>query len=62
MKDEKVWDYSQCQIGHPCSKCDDICTFKITFRRDNGADEKERKNNERTTKKSKETGQSCPNN
>ena len=29
MKDEKVWDYSHCQIGHPCSHCLDSCTFKI---------------------------------
>lgn len=58
MKDEKWWDYSHCNIGHPCLKCIKTCTF----RRDNDADEKERKNNERTTKKSKGTGQSCPNN
>ena len=50
MKDEKVWDYSICNIGHPCKNCDDICTF----RRDNDADEKE-KENERITKESKRT-------
>ena len=50
MKDEKAWDYSQCQIGHPCKKCDDVCSFrKITFRLDKGADEKENDNYEQTT-------------
>ena len=43
MKDEKVWDYSQCQIGHPCDACVETCTFKITYSRDNGQEEKEKK-------------------
>lgn len=29
MKDEAAWDYSLCQIGHPCDKCTDTCSFKI---------------------------------
>ena len=33
MKDEKVWDMSECQIGHPCTECTDTCSFKI--RKDN---------------------------
>lgn len=37
MKDETVWNYTKCQIGHPCSNCIKECTF----RRDNDADEKE---------------------
>lgn len=45
MKDERVWDYSDCQIGHPCANCIKECTF----RRDSGADEKE-KENERISK------------
>jgi len=49
MKDEKVWDYSHCQIGHPCSECDDICTFKTTYSLVEGQDEKENEN-ERTFK------------
>ena len=28
MKYEPVWDYSECQIGHPCNKCVDTCSFK----------------------------------
>jgi len=40
MKDETVWDYSDCQIGHPCKNCDKECTFRL----DKGADEKEKKN------------------
>jgi hypothetical protein len=28
MKDENVWDYSHCNIGHPCSNCDDTCSFR----------------------------------
>lgn len=54
MKDEKVWDYSQCQIGHPCYGCTDKCTFyKKTYSLDKGQDEKENKY-ERTIEKSKE--------
>ena len=54
MKDEKVWDYSQCQIGHPCERCTNTCSFKIkTFRLDKDADEKENKN-ERITERSEE--------
>lgn len=48
MKDKKFWNYTICNIGNPCK----ICIKTCTFRRDNGADEKE-KENERTTKKSK---------
>ncbi len=40
MKDEKVWDYSNCLIGSPCNHCIKTCTF----RRDNGVDEKENEN------------------
>jgi len=44
MKDEKVWDFSQCQIGHPCSACINTCSFRIlTYSRDNGQEEKEKK-------------------
>ena len=50
MKDEKVWDYSDCQIGHPCKNCDIKCTFRL----DKDADEKE-KNNEQITRESKGT-------
>ena len=46
MKDEKSWDYSNCQIGHPCKKCINTCTFRL----DKGADEKENEN-ERTTQR-----------
>ena len=28
MKDKKVWDFSYCQIGAPCSYCIDTCAFK----------------------------------
>jgi len=28
MKDEKVWDYTKCQIGHPCNECTDTYNFK----------------------------------
>jgi len=52
MKDEKIWDYSICNIGHPCTNCDKKCTFRL----DKGADEKEKKN-ERTTKEPKGTEQ-----
>lgn len=53
MKDEKVWDYSICNIGHPCTHCIKECTFRL----DKGVDEKE-KENERITKKSKRTAES----
>ena len=43
MKDENTWDYSDCNIGHPCQNCDDICTFRLV----QGVDKKEKKN-ERT--------------
>lgn len=43
MKDENTWDYTDCNIGHPCQHCDNICTFRLV----KGADEKENKN-ERT--------------
>ena len=47
MKDEKIWDYSQCNIGHPCEHCDDTCTFRLV----KDADEKENEN-ERTIEES----------
>ena len=50
MKDEKVWDYSECQIGHPCFNCDIKCTFHLV----KDVDKKENKN-ERTAKESKRT-------
>ena len=50
MKDETVWDYSDCQIGHPCKNCEIECTFRL----DKGVDEKE-KENERTIEESKGT-------
>ena len=40
MKDERVWDFSDCQIGHPCINCDIKCTFRL----DKCADEKEKEN------------------
>lgn len=43
MKDEKIWDYSICNIGHPCTNCIKECTFRL----DKDVDEKE-KENERT--------------
>lgn len=50
MKDEKVWDMSDCLIGHPCTNCIKKCTFRL----DKGADEKE-KNYERTIEKPQRT-------
>ena len=29
MKDERVWDFTECQIGHPCTSCTNDCTFRI---------------------------------
>lgn len=40
MKDEKVWDYSICNIGHPCTNCIKECTFRL----DKDVDEKEKEN------------------
>ena len=40
MKDETVWNYSDCLIGHPCKNCITECTFRL----DKGADEKEKEN------------------
>ena len=40
MKDEKVWDYTKCNIGGPCTICEKNCAFRL----DKGADEKESKN------------------
>ena len=48
MKDKTAWDYSICNIGHPCTNCINECTFRL----DKDVDEKEKKN-ERTTKESK---------
>jgi hypothetical protein len=50
MKNEKVWDYSICNIGHPCTNCIKECTFRLV----KDADEKE-KENERTIEKSERT-------
>ena len=47
MKDEKIWDYSKCNIGNPCEKCIETCTFRL----DKVVDEKEKKD-ERITEKS----------
>ena len=45
MKDEKMWDYSHCQIGRPCNKCAPECTFYIvTYSLVQGQDEKEKEN------------------
>ena len=54
MKDEKVWDYSQCQIGHPCDTCDPtVCSFyNKTYSLVQGQDEKEKINDERTIEES----------
>jgi len=53
MKYEKVWNYSHCQIGFPCDRCEpDICTFYKTYSLVEGQDEKENEN-ERTIEKSK---------
>lgn len=52
MKYESVWDYSHCQIGHPCNTCDQSCTFYITYSLVEGQDEKENEN-ERTIEESK---------
>lgn len=46
MKYEKAWDYSHCNIGHPCEHCDDTCTFRLV----KDADEKENENERTTTK------------
>lgn len=46
MKDEKAWDYTICNIGHPCKKCLEDCGFRKPYSRDNDQDEKERKENE----------------
>ena len=48
MKDEVVWNYSDCLIGHPCKNCDKKCTFRL----DKDVDEKE-KENERTIEEPK---------
>ena len=47
MKDEKIWDYSKCNIGSPCENCIETCTFRL----DKVVDEKEKKD-ERITEKS----------
>ena len=44
MKDERVWDFSECQIGHPCDACVDTCSFRITCSLVEGQDEKEKEN------------------
>jgi hypothetical protein len=47
MKEKTVWDFSHCNIGHPCKECVETCSFKITYSRVDDQDEKENKN-ERT--------------
>ena len=49
MKDERFWDYSDCQIGHPCN----ICEIKCTFHRVVDVEKKENEY-ERITEESKE--------
>ena len=45
MKNERVWDYSYCQIGKPCSCCVDTCSFKVkTYSLDKDQEEKEKEN------------------
>ena len=52
MKDAKAWDFTHCQIGHPCYTCDPtVCSFYTTYSLDKGQDEKENEN-ERTIEKS----------
>ena len=53
MKDEKVWDYSICNIGSPCKQCIK-CNFSKPTVVLNDQDEKE-KENERTIEESKRT-------
>ena len=43
MKDEKVWDYSICNIGHPCQECIKKCSFKKPTVAYSDQDEKEKK-------------------
>jgi len=57
MKDERVWDYSHCLIGMPCSCCVDTCSFQIkTYSLDKDQEEKEKKN-ERISKCPEERNQ-----
>ena len=54
MKDERVWNFSQCLIGHPCNQCDDTCSFKkLTYSLDKDQEEKE-KENERISERPEE--------
>ena len=47
MKDEKVWDMSICNIGHPCTNCIKECTFRLDSK---DVDKKENENERTTTK------------
>jgi hypothetical protein len=53
MKDERVWDMSICNIGHPCTNCIKTCTFRLDTK---DADKKENEN-ERTFEGPQGTGQ-----
>lgn len=45
MLDEKFWNFDKCNIGGPCAICVENCSFrKVTYSRDNGQEEKEKKN------------------
>jgi len=44
MKDERIWNYSDCRIGHPCEICGEPCSFRITYSLVEGQDEKEKEN------------------
>ena len=56
MKDEKIWDYSHCNIGHPCDKCDEFCTFnKQTYSLET-IDQDEKENENERISESNETG------
>ena len=46
MKAKELWDYSHCQIGHPCELCTDTCSFK--------KDMEEEKNGEKALKAEEE--------
>ena len=56
MKDEKIWDYSHCNIGHPCDRCDEFCTFnKQTYSLET-IDQDEKENENERIFESNETG------
>jgi hypothetical protein len=35
MINEKAWDYSICNIGHPCKECTDTCSFRKEINMEN---------------------------